>query len=76
MGDSLDGRPRPVPVPMLASLVGSAPRTLRQNVATLHRKSKAIQREYSRFFGQPPVRDVRALRESGARRSEPMAQIA
>ena len=31
-------------------------------------------REYSRFFGQPPVRDVRALRESGTRPSEPMAQ--
>ena len=33
-------------------------------------------REYSRFFGQPPVRDVRALREAGARPAEPMAQIA
>lgn len=33
-------------------------------------------REYSRFFGQPPIRDVRALRESGTRASEPMAQIA
>jgi len=31
-------------------------------------------REYSRFFGQPPVRDVRALRESGTRPSEPMVQ--
>ena len=31
-------------------------------------------REYSRFFGQPPVRDVRALRESGTRPSEPMTQ--
>lgn len=31
-------------------------------------------REYSRFFGQPPVRDVRALRESGTNPSEPMAQ--
>jgi AraC-like DNA-binding protein len=31
-------------------------------------------REYSRFFGQPPLRDVRALRESGTRPSEPMAQ--
>ncbi|HLJ90258.1 MAG TPA: AraC family transcriptional regulator [Candidatus Angelobacter sp.] len=30
-------------------------------------------REYSRFFGQPPIRDVRALRESGTRASEPMA---
>lgn len=29
-------------------------------------------REYSRFFGQPPMRDVRALRESGTRVSEPM----
>jgi AraC-like DNA-binding protein len=29
-------------------------------------------REYSRFFGQPPIRDVRALRESGTRASEPM----
>jgi AraC-like DNA-binding protein len=29
-------------------------------------------REYSRFFGQPPVRDVRALRESGTRYSESM----
>ena len=33
-------------------------------------------REYSRFFGQPPIRDVRALRESGTRASEPMIQIA
>jgi AraC-like DNA-binding protein len=31
-------------------------------------------REYSRFFGQPPLRDVRALRESGTRASEPMAE--
>jgi AraC-like DNA-binding protein len=31
-------------------------------------------REYRRFFGQPPVRDVRALRESSTRPSEPMAQ--
>ena len=31
-------------------------------------------REYSRFFGQPPVKDVRALRESGTRPSEPMTQ--
>jgi AraC-like DNA-binding protein len=31
-------------------------------------------REYRRFFGQPPIRDVRALRESGTRASEPMAQ--
>jgi AraC-like DNA-binding protein len=31
-------------------------------------------REYSRFFGQPPVRDVRALRESGTRSSESMTQ--
>ena len=31
-------------------------------------------REYSRFFGQPPIRDVRALRESGSRASEPMTQ--
>ena len=31
-------------------------------------------REYSRFFGQPPIRDVRALRESGMRASEPMNQ--
>jgi AraC-like DNA-binding protein len=31
-------------------------------------------REYSRFFGQPPIRDVRALRESGTRASEPMTQ--
>jgi len=33
-------------------------------------------REYSRFFGQPPSRDVRALRDSGTRASEPMTQIA
>lgn len=31
-------------------------------------------REYSRFFGQPPIKDVRALRESGRRPSEPMNQ--
>ncbi|HEX3117676.1 MAG TPA: AraC family transcriptional regulator [Candidatus Acidoferrum sp.] len=31
-------------------------------------------REYSRFFGQPPIRDVRAIRESGTRPSEPMTQ--
>jgi transcriptional regulator GlxA family with amidase domain len=31
-------------------------------------------REYSRFFGQPPVRDVRALRESGTRSSESMTK--
>jgi AraC-like DNA-binding protein len=31
-------------------------------------------REYSRFFGQPPIRDVRALRESATRASEPMIQ--
>lgn len=30
-------------------------------------------REYSRFFGQPPIRDVSALRASGATASEPMA---
>jgi AraC-like DNA-binding protein len=29
--------------------------------------------KYSRFFGQPPIRDVRDLRESGARPSEQMA---
>jgi len=33
-------------------------------------------REYSRLFGQPPIRDVRALRESGTRALEPMTQIA
>jgi AraC-like DNA-binding protein len=33
-------------------------------------------REYSRFFGQPPIRDVRALRNSETRPSEPMTQIA
>jgi AraC-like DNA-binding protein len=31
-------------------------------------------REYCRFFGQPPIRDVRSLRESGTRGSEPMSQ--
>jgi len=31
-------------------------------------------REYSRFFGQPPIRDVRALRESGTSASQPMIQ--
>jgi AraC-like DNA-binding protein len=31
-------------------------------------------REYSRFFGQPPIKDVRALRESGTKAFEPMAQ--
>jgi len=31
-------------------------------------------REYSRFFGQPPIRDVRAMRQSGTRVSEPMNQ--
>ena len=31
-------------------------------------------REYSRFFGQPPVRDIRAIRESGTQRSEPVIQ--
>jgi AraC-like DNA-binding protein len=31
-------------------------------------------REYSRFFGQPPIKDVRALRESGTGPSEPMTQ--
>ena len=30
-------------------------------------------REYSRFFGQPPIRDIRALRESGAPVLESMA---
>ena len=29
-------------------------------------------REYSRFFGQPPIRDIRALRESGAISAEPI----
>jgi AraC-like DNA-binding protein len=29
-------------------------------------------REYSRFFGQPPIRDVHALRASGTRTSDPM----
>lgn len=29
-------------------------------------------REYSRFFGQPPIRNIRALRESGTGVSEPM----
>lgn len=29
-------------------------------------------REYSRFFGQPPITNIRALRESGARISQPM----
>ena len=33
-------------------------------------------REYSRFFGQPPIRDVRGLRHSEAKASEPMTQIA
>jgi transcriptional regulator GlxA family with amidase domain len=33
-------------------------------------------REYSRLFGQPPIGDVRALRESGTRASVPMTQIA
>jgi AraC-like DNA-binding protein len=31
-------------------------------------------REYSRFFGQPPIRDVRALRESGTKATEPINQ--
>ena len=31
-------------------------------------------REYSRFFGQPPIKDVRALRESGTRAFERMTQ--
>ena len=31
-------------------------------------------REYSRFFGQPPIRDVRAIRESNTRPSEAMIQ--
>lgn len=31
-------------------------------------------RAYSRFFGQPPIRNVRPLRESGTRASEPMIQ--
>jgi AraC-like DNA-binding protein len=31
-------------------------------------------REYSRFFGQPPIRDIRAILESGRRSSEPMVQ--
>jgi AraC-like DNA-binding protein len=29
-------------------------------------------REYSRFFGQPPIRDIRILREYGASAAEPM----
>jgi AraC-like DNA-binding protein len=33
-------------------------------------------REYSRFFGQPPIRDVRGLRHSETKASEPMTQIA
>jgi len=32
-------------------------------------------REYSRFFGQPPIRDVRASRESGTKTSEPRTQL-
>jgi len=31
-------------------------------------------REYSRFFGQPPIRDIRTIRESGARPWEPIIQ--
>ena len=31
-------------------------------------------REYSRFFGQPPIRHIRALRESGTSVSEPMTK--
>ena len=37
---------------------------------------RQFNREYSRFFGQPPIKDVRALRESGTRTSEPMTLIA
>ncbi len=33
-------------------------------------------REYSRFFGQPPIRDVRGLRHSETKTSEPMTQMA
>jgi len=33
-------------------------------------------REYSRFFGLPPIRDIRAIRESGTRPSEPTTHIA
>jgi AraC-like DNA-binding protein len=33
-------------------------------------------REYSRFFGQPPIRDVRGLRHTETRAAEPVTQIA
>jgi len=36
--------------------------------------AKPDAREYSRFFGQPHIRDVRALRESETRASEQMIQ--
>ena len=39
-----------------------------------YESASQFNREYSRFFGQPPIRDVRALRESGTRASEPMNQ--
>jgi AraC-like DNA-binding protein len=33
-------------------------------------------REYSRFFGQPPIRDVRGLRHPETKAAEPVTQIA
>ena len=33
-------------------------------------------REYSRFFGQPPIRDIRALRSSGGRATESISNQA
>jgi hypothetical protein len=39
-----------------------------------YESASQFNREYSRFFGRPPIRDVRASRESGTRASEPMNQ--
>ena len=39
-----------------------------------YESARQFNREYSRFFGQPPIRDIRAIRESGTRHSEPMIQ--
>ncbi len=38
-----------------------------------YESASQFNREYSRFFGQPPMRDIRALRSPGAPVLEPVS---
>jgi AraC-like DNA-binding protein len=40
-----------------------------------YESASQFNREYSRFFGQPTMRDVRTLRSPGARPMEPVSNL-